>query len=318
VWNYNPSDKYASLLAEAGVPVISLEGSKLKMLRHIIKERKYHLVQSFAFYLNFYVFLATVFSSPVGIGAIRSRLSLYRLTTPRLIYMLSSRFPRIMIANNRNYNDGKPRKGFGAKTYIVENGLDTDQFSYTTPASQNNIHSVSLGRLGFEKNIPLAIKLVGALVQKGYPIVHTHAGKGPLKAELEVLIKNSELTDKFLLVDEITDINGFISKGDFFLLTSIQEGYPNVVMEAMASGRPILSTDCGDVTLMVENGVHGYVVPTADFGQLVAKASLLIDHSEQRISMGLHAKHKADAQYSIEAYTQRMLDVYEKILNKST
>jgi len=93
---------------------------------------------------------------------------------------------------------------------------------------------------------------------------------------------------------------------DVFVLTSVSEGLPNTILEAMASGLPVVSTHVGGVEELVENGKTGMLVPSKNAEMFAGAVSTLAGDAELRRRMGAQGQKKARAEFGL----QRMLDEY--------
>jgi glycosyltransferase involved in cell wall biosynthesis len=99
----------------------------------------------------------------------------------------------------------------------------------------------------------------------------------------------------------------------FLLHTSDSEGYPNVVMEAMACGRAVVATDAGDVASLVEDAKTGFVVPRGDEATLLARmVTLMTDHDLCR-RMGEAGRAKAEQQFGLDRLVSETLAAYRAI-----
>ncbi len=317
-WNYNKDAKYTALLEKEGVELIQYkEGGSIQKIartRKLIRERKFDIVHSFTFYLNFYVFLCTLFTKAVGIGGIRNRLKMYKKSTQPLLFILSSFFPRYFVSNNYKYNEDYRLGPFWRKVFVISNALDISKFRYSESSENGTLQTVSMSRLYPEKRIDLLIDVIAELLKKGYKVKHRHAGKGPLHESLIEKANNLGLAENFTFIGETNEVNEFISSANIFILTSYHEGCPNVVMEAMASGRAVLTTDCGDVSYLVNNNENGIIVPVNDLNALVNGMERLINDTTLTATLGKNARAAAEENFSLEKYVANNIALYNKIL----
>jgi sugar transferase (PEP-CTERM/EpsH1 system associated) len=93
-------------------------------------------------------------------------------------------------------------------------------------------------------------------------------GDGPLRGELEALIRSGGLADQVWFTGERADVPALMQGLDCFVLPSLAEGIPNVLLEAMASGLPVIATRVGDNADLMEEGATGFLVPRADSAAL--------------------------------------------------
>lgn len=125
---------------------------------------------------------------------------------------------------------------------------------------------VAAGRLDENKNHAMLIHAFAKIAGE-YPntklIIY---GEGESREKLEALVEEKGLADRISMPGSVTDIADRICKARIFTLTSNTEGMPNSIMEAMALGIPVVSTDCpcGGPATLIEDGVNGLLVPVGD------------------------------------------------------
>ena len=115
-----------------------------------------------------------------------------------------------------------------------------------------------------------------------------------------------------------SDIADLLAASDIFLLSSIKGGLPMVLLEAMASGLPVISTNVGAIPTVVTDGQEGSLVPPSDPAAL-SDAIIGLWHSPaQRKTMGDNAREKFRRQYSREAMGEKYLQLYQKLRSGTT
>ena len=95
-------------------------------------------------------------------------------------------------------------------------------------------------------------------------------------------------------------------------LSSVHEGVPIALMEAMAAGVPIVASDCGAVRDIVEDGAQGYLIPVGDVGRFAGRLRLLADDPDLRARLGQAARARAERDFGIE----RTARSYEGLLTE--
>lgn len=156
-------------------------------------------------------------------------------------------------------------KAVRKKSVILPNPLNP-QFIDRETAKEREDLIVAAGRLDANKNHAMLIHAFAKIADE-YPSVKLVIyGEGPLRTQLESLVAEKGLTERITLPGTVDDIAAHIGKARIFTLTSNTEGMPNAVMEAMALGVPVISTDCpcGGPAALIENGVNGLLVPVGD------------------------------------------------------
>jgi len=128
---------------------------------------------------------------------------------------------------------------------------------------QRNPVVLSVGRYVPQKNHKLLIRAFSEFV-KYYPEYECHiVGEGKLKVEYEELIRELHLVNKIKLIEPNNKIFKMMQESKLFVLSSNYEGYPNVLLEAMACGCACIATDVasGSTSKIIENGVNGFLIP---------------------------------------------------------
>jgi glycosyltransferase involved in cell wall biosynthesis len=139
--------------------------------------------------------------------------------------------------------------------------------------------------------------------------------KHELLYTVKARMKNSKLSNSFFLVPETRKIRIVYQAIDALALTSRREGFPNVVLESFAEGKPVIATDVGDVRILVENGKNGWLVPPGDTEALAnAFVNMVKAGSTRRTRMGKAGLEKVKRLYSSDKLAERTLNVYKKVL----
>ncbi len=142
-------------------------------------------------------------------------------------------------------------------------------------------------------------------------------GEGELRSELEEEVRALGLAGKVSLLGLRVDIPEVLSAADVFVLSSDWEGNPLSVMEAMAAGRPVISTAVGGVPELVEEGKSSLLVPRGNVSALARAMSLLAKDQGLRMNMGRAAYERAMERFDLRAMTEAYANLYETALAKN-
>ncbi|HXF71391.1 MAG TPA: glycosyltransferase [Actinomycetota bacterium] len=154
-----------------------------------------------------------------------------------------------------------------------------------------------------------------ALVRQRIPEVRfVFVGQGPLEERARRLAKDLRLADAAVFAGYREDAARLCAAFDLFTLSSVHEGLPIALLEAMAAGTPAVVTDAGGLPEVVEDGVHGRVVPRRDPAALAAAIVELLSDEGLRARMGLAAQERARG-FDIRRAVRRMEQVYEELLS---
>ncbi|HET9910260.1 MAG TPA: glycosyltransferase [Anaerolineales bacterium] len=172
------------------------------------------------------------------------------------------------------------------------------------------IFLLSVGRLVHEKAYEVLIRALDLVVREYSDVMLAIAGSGVLRAELQGLIDALHLNDKILLLGDRPDVADLMAHADIFVMSSRSEGMPMALLEAMGSGLPVIATQVGGLSEVVEDHLQGILVP-AENPQELAKAILeLLRDPALRSSLGRSARRRIEERYT----TERMCRQYEKLI----
>jgi glycosyltransferase involved in cell wall biosynthesis len=323
VWNYSEADHYAILLNSlTNVTIHPLKGTirkKISTLNNKITSLNLHLVHCFSFYLNFYLWLAALGTKTVAVGAIRSRIQLHLAYTGRLRGYLSLLLPFNKISNNQLCTEGLNfiEKKLTGNIHIITNFMRVADYSIRNIPNSIPFKTVSIGQIYSAKRIDLLIETIYRLRQQGINIIHHHYGIGVLAEEMQKMIHKYELGNAFILKGKSSQLPQELGSYHLFLHSSDIEGYPNVIMEAMAAGLPVISTNCGDVPFIVQNGKNGFIVPTGSIDAFVQHISTLHSDETTLYKMGICSRELAEKLFSTDHLYSKTQLVYQTILNQS-
>ncbi len=137
---------------------------------------------------------------------------------------------------------------------------------------------VAAGRLEPQKDYATLVRAV-ALAARQVPIDLVILGDGPLRAEIEALAAQLGIADRVHLPGFVATPEDYVARGDVFILTSLFEGFPNVIAEALSLGRTVIATDApGGSAEILGDGVYGYVAPMGDAERIAALIVTALAH----------------------------------------
>jgi sugar transferase (PEP-CTERM/EpsH1 system associated) len=141
------------------------------------------------------------------------------------------------------------------------------------------------------------------------------AGDGGLRGEIEAEIARSGLANKIWLAGERRDVPEVMRSLDLFVLPSRAEGISNTILEAMASGLPVIATRVGGNAELVRDGVTGLLVPARD-PAAIADALMKFAQDDNMVStLGSAGRRRAEQEFSMEVMVQRYADLYGLLLD---
>lgn len=172
---------------------------------------------------------------------------------------------------------------------------------------------ISVGRLSPPKNFG-DLLLAYSEVRKAFPnVLLLIVGNGPLFIDLQSKVREMNLTDSVFLLGERDDVPLLLHSSDIFVISSIWEGLPMAILEAMMAGLPIVATDVGDIAFVVPESV-GYVVPPKKTQLLAEAIKSLVGDVNIRSKMKSAARSYAQLNFSAEAWMNKLTQIYLSIV----
>ena len=303
-----------------GVPVTFVGESQNQAARAYriaaeVRRIRPQIVQSQHFFTNLYAMAAAKASGAIDIVAMRGNCVAEVADSGRVLGTLSFRLPQYLIGNSRRGIETALSLGrTPSKTFFLQNVVDTDKFSpRLAPERDGPVRILLAGRLEPPKRVDRFLRLIRSLssaVEK--PVEGIIAGDGALRSEMEHLAHEMGLmpeTVRFL--GRIGDMAPVYRDADLLVLTSDHEGTPNVVMEAMACGIPVVSTDAGDAHAIIGSGRGGFCARSED--ELAARVEALVRDERLRDSMGHEARQTALGSFSVAGLCDTLQSIYRRI-----
>lgn len=139
---------------------------------------------------------------------------------------------------------------------------------------------------------------------------------GGMKAELEQLTKNYALTDTIIFTGDRRDVPELMQLFDIVALASYEEGFSNVILEAMASGKPVVATNVGGNPEAVVHGETGLIVPPRSASALAEAIGQLLADSQLRKTMGEKGRQRVQQFFNIDRLLTEMQNFYLNAIKK--
>lgn len=141
-------------------------------------------------------------------------------------------------------------------------------------------------------------------------------GDGPERGGLEALVEQLGLEDNVLLTGARTDVADVLAALDVAVLSSDYEGIPLSILEFMDAGKPIVATHVGGIPEVIEDEVHGVLVPPRDEAALAAAIGGLLRDTDAARQMGARARDRCRRDFSLDHTVERLQQLYERLHSK--
>jgi glycosyltransferase involved in cell wall biosynthesis len=189
--------------------------------------------------------------------------------------------------------------------HVLPNGVDLVRFGYRPerapspdpawPAVPGGLLVVHLARLSGQKGHRILLGAAAALRERFPRVRYVLVGDGAERAAIAAARSRLGLEEIVHLAGHRLDSPAVLAAADVVVLPSLDEGYPNVLIEAMAVGRPVVASAVGDTPAIVRDGESGFLVPPGAIAPFVERLGRLLADPALRVRMGAEARAHAEA-----------------------
>jgi glycosyltransferase involved in cell wall biosynthesis len=207
-----------------------------------------------------------------------------------------------------------------AKIFYLPNFVSPELFA-------SNVGGADAGN-GSEPTGPIEVLFIGWIIEEKGVIELLDAARttsgmhftlvGPFEPDFLARIEGSlrDLGDSVTLVGPLphSDVIDLYKRSDVFVLPSHREGFPNVILEAMAAGLPVISTPVGAIPEIVRDGVDGFLVPVGATAALEDRFEHLANDASHRLQMGASGRERVRGQFALATVALRLAELYRVLI----
>ena len=194
------------------------------------------------------------------------------------------------------------------------------EFFYPAASTMNGkFRIVTTGNLVWLKGHEYALMSIRQLIDLGIDVQFDIIGDGPERQRIRYTIQDLGLEEHVRLHGGLDQagVREILQRADAFVLSSLSEGISNAVLEAMACGLPVVTTDCGGMREVIADGVEGFVVPLREPQAMASRLASLATSSELRRQMGEAARSTVVNRFSLSSQVKHFCDLYQAALSSS-
>jgi glycosyltransferase involved in cell wall biosynthesis len=209
---------------------------------------------------------------------------------------------------------------------LIENGIDTEQYRRGMAAAEakarlglppDRFLIGGVGRLSAEKGFDLLIRAGQQLLAAGHELGLVIVGEGEERPRLEALTAELGLGARVRLTGYCADPRPLYEAMDLFVLSSLREGLPNVVLEALALEVPIVATRVAGVPRLIQDGVDGMLVEPGSPEMLAQAIAVLLSDPGLRARLAQAGRHTVETRFSFAVRMQKIAGLYDRLLEKT-
>jgi len=296
-------------------------------LYRLIRKEKFSIIQTVLFYPDV---VGVLTGLAVGVGtriSVETASHYNEFFSPvyrRLMYRTAMKHVTKIIAVSDEVKKSivQRERIQSSRITVIPNAVDLKLFDAVTLGAEKKKKELGIvnsypvlgvvARLTPVKGHSVLIRGVSKLVKK-YPKIHClFIGDGELEPDLKKQINDAGLKRNFSFLGFRQDVSTLLSTLDIFVLPSLTEGMPNVILEAMACSVPIIATHVGGIPEVVKDGWNGLLIPPEDPENLALSILRLFKDRTLRIQMGRNGRKHVQEKYSLDIQIQRFIQIYEE------
>jgi len=214
------------------------------------------------------------------------------------------------------------KKNYKGEIYVIPNGIDLAGFNNLSKSEMRKKLQINkedkiilfVGRFRPEKGLEYLVKAMSIIKEKDREAKLLLAGEGPEEENLRNLIFEKQLTEFITFTGQIPheNVKDYMVASDIFVLPSLTEGFPNVLLEAMACGLPIVASKITGIPEIVINGENGFLVESKSPKEIAEKLLFLLNNPELRKKISRNNLKKIKC-YSFESIIKKLEKVYSSV-----
>jgi glycosyltransferase involved in cell wall biosynthesis len=206
---------------------------------------------------------------------------------------------------------------------VIRNSIRTARFDAVDPQGRARLLSLfpssprlvvgAAGRLSPEKGHDNFIRAVASIAARDASVGFVIFGDGPLREALQAQVQQVGLERNVVLAGHRGDLDALTPHLDVSVLASYTEGLPNVVLEAMAAGVPVVATAVGGTPEVVDDGVTGHLVAAGDSEALAGRIQDLLGSDSRRREMGTRGQARVREHFTFDAQAHAYLQLFGEL-----
>lgn len=296
----------------------------VRMIREVLRREKISLLHSHLYHANFYGRLAAFQEHIPAVCTIHNTYARPKLHRRFLNRWLARRSSRIIAVSGPVHDDIVRYDGVDpSKITVIPNGVDMSRFDISLSREQSRERLGvplecflvgAVGRLEEQKGLSYLIEAIRILVEGGKNVSLLVVGSGREEGRLREQAANSGIADSVFFLGTRRDVPELYRAMDVFALSSLWEGGPITLLEAMASGVPVVATPVGFVPEVLQDGKNGFIVPIRD-PEGLAEALWKVHEDPFTAEAAAQAgRETVRDRYSHQFLAERVMAVYEETL----
>ncbi len=327
----NEKGRFASQVEQAGIKVIALHKNPkmdlpiIPKLISVMRKEKPDLIHTHLFTANLWGRIAAklagipVISSEHGMDMWRKRI---HLALDRVLARVNQKIIFVSEGVKNFYQSRNP--SLHGKERVIHNGINVSSFQAQKGKDARSLLNYlgieegatvigTVGRLVPEKAHEDFIKAIQILRDEKHDLKGLIVGEGILLHSLQKQVQEAGLQNHIFFAGFRSDLPELYAAMDIFVMTSLREGFPLTILEAMAVGIPVVATAVGGVKECIDDATDGLLVPPSDAPALARAIARLLKDPSLRDSLVRSAKEKVESRFSVERMVKEHESLYTEV-----
>jgi len=199
----------------------------------------------------------------------------------------------------------------------IPNGVDTACFKPGPDTGKRGNTITFIGRLDYLKGVDVLLQALRKLIDSRIPVHLDILGDGPERNKLEMMSQQLGINDAVTFHGAVHGVEPYLQQATMLVLPSLSEGMPNVVLEAMACGLPVIATRVGGIVDIIADGENGLLVDAQRPDQLYDAMKKLFTDRQLADRLGRQALKTIEQQFSIDTIVNRYSALYQALMKSS-
>ncbi|MCX5798132.1 MAG: glycosyltransferase family 4 protein, partial [Proteobacteria bacterium] len=261
-----------------------------------------------------WVFKKRTISLVAATGPISDFMLLKNILFGRLLLKIITCSDRLIILCTQSREEAL-KEGFSISQIVqIPNGVDTDYFKPSLNNKRTDNKITFIGRLDHWKGVHILIPAFKKLRDMGIDAHLDIIGDGPDRDKLEIMAKDSGLQKAITFHGAVHGVATYLQESAIFVLPSLSEGLPNVMLEAMACALPVITTKVGGIVDIIKHGKNGMLVDAGNPDQLCNAMKHLLTDKKLATTLGREARRTIEEGFSIDCVVDQYVTLYENLL----
>lgn len=287
----------------------------VREISKLLRDGRFDIVHSYLYWPDIVASFAGRLAGSRRIIVSRRSLHAGRHQPRRWLHALESASNHIaseLVANSRAVLEDAEHceQWLPSKRTVIYNGIDVDEYGTATPGSKRGIRIVSVANFNEWKDHSSAVQALSSLRSKGIDASLILVGSGSREPVIRAAVSRLKLAAHIKFVGSVSDPREHLIASDVFLLPSLQEGFSNAILEAMASGLPVVATDVGGNRETFVDGVGGRLVPLRDVEGLAEALCELAEDRGLMARMGDANRTRVAEHFTIAESARQLAALY--------